>query len=125
MTAVDEGQLRRHPQLIPIPPPAAPRRRVNWYLSSGNVADNAALIAAHSNAITGGYLCCGFGGINASGAWRSQPEAEALAQMAPLTAARLEAWMVSGVNEAAVHSGAWVGGLADAADALRARLTPT
>ena len=91
---------------------------MNWYLSSGNVADNAALIAAHSNAITGGYLCCGFGGINASGAWRSQPEAEALAQMAPLTAARLEAWMVSGVNEAAVHSGAWVGGLADAAAAL-------
>ena len=98
--------------------PTAPRRRVNWYLSAANVADNAALIAAHGNAISGGYLCCGFGGVNASGAWRSQPEAEALAQMSPLTEARLEVWMVSGISEAAVHSGAWVGGLADAAAAL-------
>ena len=113
------------------PPPAsssssaaaapAPRRRVNWYLSSGNVADNAALIAAHGGAISGGYLCCGFGGTLANGSWASQAAPEALAQMAPLTEAGREAWMVSSVAEAAVKSGAWAAGgaLARAAEALR------
>jgi len=93
---------------------AAPRRRVNWYLSSANVADNADLIARHGGAISGGYLCCGFGGTLANGTWASQATAEALAQMAPLTTSGREAWLVSSVAEAAVKSGAWASGGAPA-----------
>ena len=85
-------------------------RRVNWYLSSANVADNADLIARHGGAISGGYLCCGFGGTLANGTWASQATAEVLAQMAPLTTSGREAWLVSSVAEAAVKSGAWASG---------------
>jgi len=99
-----------------------PRRRVNWYLSSSETANNAALIALHGDAITGAYLCCGFGGIAANGSWASQTTARALSEMAPITAAAREVWEVSGVAEAAVHSGAWRAGGLDAAAAALAPL---
>lgn len=99
---------------------SAKRRGVNWYLSAGQIASNAALVAAHGSAISGAYLCCGFGGIGADGSWSSVPAATALAQQAPLTAAAppREVWHVAGVSEAAVHSGAWLRGLPAAAAAL-------
>jgi hypothetical protein len=95
-------------------------RRVNWYLSSGNVADNAMLIADHGDAISGGYLCCGFGGFGADGAWKSMATAMALAQQAPLTGAvpPREVWWVTGVDQAALRSGAWSRGLSTATAAL-------
>lgn len=94
------------------------RRSVNWYLSSSEIENNAALIADHPDVITGGYLCCHYGGITANGSWSSIPTAEALAQMKPLTAAGREVWEVSNIAEAAVHSGAWARGLNDAVVAL-------
>ena len=95
------------------------RRRVNWYLAASRTADNAALIAAHGGAITGGYLCCGYGGILANGTFTSVPTAEALSWMAPLTSASREAWLVSSISESAVRSGAWRSvGLERAAAAL-------
>ena len=100
------------------PAQTAPRRRVNWYLSSGNIADNADLIAKHGDAISGGYLCCGFGGTLANGSWSSQAQAVALAQMAPLTSTAREVWMVSSVAEVAVLRGGWAGSLVEAAAAL-------
>ena len=78
------------------------------------------LVADHGDAISGAYLCCGFGGIGADGSWASVPTATALAQQAPLTAAAppREVWHVAGVSELAVRSGAWSRGLPAAAAAL-------
>jgi hypothetical protein len=103
---------------------ATARREVNWYVSSGQVADNDALVRDHRDSITGAYLCCGFGSFGANGSWHSMPSAVALAQMAPFTTASppLDAWMVSGISLDAVFSGAWAepGGI----DAAVAALTP-
>ena len=110
--------LSVHPSVAAV----APARRVNWYLSSSEIANNAALIALHGDAITGAYLCCGFGGITANGSWASQTTARVLSEMAPITAGAREVWEVSGIAEAAVHSGTWAasGGL----DAAVAALVP-
>ena len=103
---------------------AATRREVNWYVSSGQIANNAALVRDHRASITGAYLCCGFGSFAANGSWHSMGSAAALAQMTPFTAASppLDAWMVSGVSIEAVFSGAWA--LPGGIDAAVAALTP-
>ena len=98
--------------------PALAKRRVNWYLSSGEIANNAALIYDHGDAISGAYLCCKFGGILANGSWSSQTTAQALSEMAPITAGGRDVWEVTSVDEASVHSGSWVRGLDEAAAAL-------
>ena len=99
---------------------AAAARRVNWYLSANELANNAALVARHGASLSGAYLCCGFGGVGADGAWASVATDTALAQQAVLTGAGREVWQVAGVAEAAVRSGAWAGaaGVRAAAAAL-------
>lgn len=104
--------------LATLPAFTSAARRVHWYLNSGEVVNNAALVQLHGTAISGGYLCCGFGGIAANGSWSSQPTARALSELSPLTSSGREAWEVTGVSEAAVHSGAWSRGMAGAVAAL-------
>jgi hypothetical protein len=91
-------------------------RGVNWYVASGNVAGNAALVAAHGDALTGAYLCCNLFTFMPNGSFAARfPPATTAAQIAVFTSQNVEPWVVGGVAEAAVHSGAWAAGLADAA----------
>ena len=85
----------------------AATREVTWYVSAGQISANAALVAAHNNtALTGAYLCCGFGAVLSNGTWdaRTAPAA-ARAQLAPF--AGLRTWQTVGVSIAARnwHSG--------------------
>ncbi len=92
--------------------PAKPSRQVHWYVSEGNTVGNAAFLAAHGAAATGGLLCCGFGGFNATGGWAMRaPVATYLTYADVFTSTGRDAWAVVGVAEAAVHSGAWRAGL--------------
>lgn len=94
----------------------ADARGVNWYLSSSNTVGNAALLAAHGDALTGAYLCCNFVSFAANGSFSTRfTAAESSAQIAVFTSQNVdEVWAVGGVDEAAIHSGAWVAGLAAA-----------
>jgi hypothetical protein len=98
-------------------PPAA-SRGVNWYVASSNLKGNANLLATHGDAISGAYLCCNFFSFAQNGSYseRFAPAASA-AQIDLFTSANMEAWAVGGVDEAAIKSGAWKAGLADAARA--------
>ena len=102
--------------------PAA-SRSVNWYVSSGNTAGNAAFLKTQGSAISGAYLCCSFTSFlpNGSFALRHSP-ADTAAQIAVFTSQAVEAWGVGGVAEAAIHSGAWRAGLPAAAAASQALL---
>jgi hypothetical protein len=91
-------------------------RGVNWYVSSGNVAGNAALVAAHGDALTGAYLCCNLYTFLPNGSFAARfPPTTTAAQISVFTSQNVETWAVGGVAEAAIHSGAWAAGLADAA----------
>ena len=93
------------------------RRSVNWYLASGRISDNTALIT--TGAISGGYLCCNFGGINASGLWLSLVStATAIAQQLPFSSAGMEVWHVTKVAAASISSGNWSAGLPGAVTCL-------
>jgi hypothetical protein len=92
-------------------------RGVNWYVASGNVAGNAALVASGAP-LTGAYLCCGFFAFAPDGSFSLRSSAaDWRAQAAVFTRAAAETWAVGSVAEAAVHSGAWAAGLPAAARA--------
>ena len=95
-------------------------REVNWYLSAGQVANNEALVRYHGAAITGTYLCCGFGHVSANGSWSGIGTAAAAAQMAPFPA-NMSVWFVIGVSNASISEANWAPGVAAAA-ALAAQL---
>lgn len=96
---------------------SADARGVNWYVASGNTAGNAALLAQHGNSITGAYLCCNLFSFAANGSFAARySPSDTAAQAAVFTSQNVdEVWAVSGVDEKAIHSGAWAAGLAEAA----------
>jgi hypothetical protein len=90
-------------------------RDIHWYMASGNVKGNTAFLQAHPNAITGVYLCCNWGTFAANGSFIA-PDVEAvLNDMAVFTDTKRDAWIVIGVSQEAIYSGAWKYGLEEAA----------
>jgi hypothetical protein len=102
----------------------ADARGVNWYVSSSNIAGNSAFLDSHGDALTGAYLCCNFVSFAANGSFSTRfTPAESAAQIAVFSSRNVdELWAVSGVSEAAIHSGSWQAGLADAAVTAQALL---
>ena len=97
--------------LLGCAPFSATARGVNWYLNTG-IEGNTAFLAAHADVISGAYLCCNFLSIAANGSFASHFNASAAAAEIAVFAPRaVEAWAVGGIDEAAVHSGAWRAGL--------------
>jgi len=93
-------------------------RGVNWYVASSNIEGNTALLSAHGASVSGAYLCCNFAGFTANGSFTQRfSDAASAAQIAVFAGANAEVWAVGGVDEAAVHSGAWAAGLPAAARA--------
>ena len=91
--------------------PLCSSRGVNWYLNTGT-AGNAAFLAAHADEISGAYLCCGILSLAANGSFSSPFNATGIAAEIAVFAPRaVETWLVGGIDEAAVHSGAWRAGL--------------
>lgn len=93
---------------------AAARREVTWYVAAGQISANAALVAARNgSALTGAYLCCGYGSVSADGTWdaRTAPAA-ARAQLAPF--AGLRTWQTVGVSNASIAARNWRSGVAAA-----------
>ena len=100
---------------------AAPTRSINWYVSEGEITQNTALVANHFDALTGAYLCCGFGSVNASGEWKMGTNVTtARLQMAPFKG--LPTWMVIGVSNFSVAESNWEKGIA-AATSIAAQLS--
>lgn len=98
----------------------ASARGVNWYVSEGQVANNAALVHSHGASLTGAYLCCGFGHVGADGAWTGINRTTALSQMAPFSNLS-SLWYVVGVHNESIAAANWAPGVAAAA-ALAAQL---
>ena len=98
---------------------ATPGREINWYLSAGQIANNAALVRFHRASITGAYLCCGFGHVAANGSWSGVSQPTAAAQMAPFP--NMSVWFVISVSNASIADANWGAGVASAA-ALAAQL---
>jgi hypothetical protein len=97
-------------------------REVNWYVSEGRVASNADLIARYPGALSGAYLCCGFGHFNASGNFvmPNYSIKEYAPFLVPFTSTNRSAWIVMGVDTNAVQAGTWRAGLAEASRAAAA-----
>ena len=94
-------------------------REVNWYLSEGEIANNAALVSHHRASITGAYLCCGFGHVGANGEWAGIDRATAASQMAPFP--NMSVWFVISVSNVSIASANWGAGV-EAASLLAKQL---
>ena len=107
---------------VVIAAPSAPTRSINWYVSADEITQNAALVANHFDAITGAYLCCEFGSVNASGAWKMGTNVStARLHMAPFKG--LATWMVIGVSNFSIAESNWEKGIAEATS-IAAQLAP-
>lgn len=97
-------------------------RSVWWYVSSGQIESNTALVAELSpSALSGAYLCCGFGHVGAAGTWSGSYNATvAAAQLAPFASRKLPAWFVIGVSNESLAAANWAPGVASVAAAASA-----
>ena len=87
-----------------------PSRRVNWWFNSMNMtfgARNAAMAAAHRDAITGVYQWIQPNGfwIHPDGSVAFPPDDHVLAATSPLLAAGLESGVVTGLQPGSLESG--------------------
>jgi hypothetical protein len=94
-------------------------RHINWYIDSSRIADNAAFADAHADALTGFYLCCNSFNVDRTGKWVSAlSDTQIKAQIAPMQQRGLDAYYVSGIEDAAISAGNWGASISAAVDTV-------
>jgi len=104
---------------LPISSPV-PKRRVNWYMSSGAITANIQFLQNNSNAITGFYMCCNSFTFEANGTFTGMEDEQLINQTSPLLMVNpnLELLYVIGISNISIYTGSWVNGIEAAVDTL-------